>query len=235
MGSLGKGLFLVVCVILILQAAASRALSIVEQDVPGPELRKMPMQLDGRTALGELNLDPTVAEALKPDDYILRDYGDGAGGASVNVFVAYFKSLQYNYGPHSPRICLPGSGWLTRSASVASLEIPGRAESIPINEFMMERASERIVVVYWYQNDRDVWAEEYRAKLKLLPNLLRYRRSDVSLVRLVMPVHGEGWNDRLATCLKFAQRLFPVVNERFAAADKLLSEGHSSDVPPSSY
>ena len=225
----------VVCLILLMQAAASRALSIMEQDVPRPELRRLPMQLDRWTAWGEQSLDPAVAEALKPDDYILRDYVDHAGGASVNLFVAYFKSLQNNYGPHSPRVCLPGSGWLMRSSSIAALEIPGRAESIPINEVVMEKASDRILVVYWYQNDRDVWAEEYRAKLKLLPSLLRYRRSDASLVRLVMPVPGEGWNDTLASCLKFTKVLFPMVAERFAAADKILSERHSIDVPPRGY
>lgn len=235
MGSAGKGLLVVVCLILLMQAAASRALSIAEQDVPRPELRRLPMQLDRWTAWGEQNLDPAVAEALKPDDYILRDYVDHGGGASVNVFVAYFKSLQNNYGPHSPRVCLPGAGWLVRSSSIATVEIPGRAEGIPINEVVVEKASDRILVVYWYQNDRDEWAEEYRAKLKLLPSLLRYRRSDASLVRLVMPVPGEGWNGTLATCLKFTKVLFPVVAERFAAADKVLSDRHASDVPPGGY
>jgi EpsI family protein len=218
-----------------MQAAASRALSIAEQDLPRPELRTLPMQLGRWTARGELSLDPGTSEALKPDEYILRDYVDEAGGRSVNVFVAYFKSLQNSYGPHSPRVCLPGSGWLTRSSNLASIDIAGRAEGIPVNEFVMERASDRILVIYWYQNDRDVWAEEYRAKLKLLPDLLRYRRSDVSLIRLVMPIRGEGWNDTLATGRTFTKLLFPVAAERFAAADKVLAERHSSEVPPRGY
>ncbi len=124
---------------------------------------------------------------LKPDEYILRDYADPRGTPSINLFVAYFKSLQNKYGPHSPRICLPGSGWLITSSKIINLPVPGRPGGIPVNQFTMEQSSQHILVLYWYQNDRDVWAEEYHAKLRLLPDLIRYRRSDVSLVRLVVP------------------------------------------------
>ena len=122
---------------------------------------------------------------LKPDEYILRDYADPRGRPGINLFVAYFKSLQNKYGPHSPRICLPGSGWLITSSKIINIPVPGRPGGIPVNQFTMEQSSQHILVLYWYQNDRDVWAEEYHAKLRLLPDLIRYRRSDVSLVRLV--------------------------------------------------
>jgi len=234
MGSTGKGVIVAVCLILITQAAASRALSVAEQDIPKPDFRRLPMQLDKWTASIEESLDPDTLHALSPDDYILRDYVADAGGPPVNVFAAYFKSLQNTYGPHSPRVCLPGSGWLVRSSKIGSVEIPGRGEAIPINEVVMEKADDRILVLYWYQNDRNVWAEEYRAKLTLLPDLLRHRRSDVSLVRLVMPVHGDRWDGTLATGLTFAKALFPEVTARFASAAQLLSEQTASHTPGSS-
>jgi len=212
-------LFLGVCLILILQAAATHALSITEQNRPLPELYRVPTQLAKWNAAGEQRLDTTVAEALKPDDYILRNYVDPSAGVSVNLFVGYFRSLQNSYGPHSPRVCLPGSGWLIEWSNTSSVAVPGEAHGIPVNEYVMEKANERIVVVYWYQNDRDAWAEEYHAKLKLLPDLIRYRRSDVGLIRLVAPIGGDGPQATLAHCLDFTRLVFPVVAERFAATN----------------
>ena len=141
-------------------------------------------------SFGRSTLEPAVQEYLKPDSYILRDYANSASGSAVNVFVAYFKSLQSGYGPHSPAVCLPGSGWLVRERTILNISVPGRGAAIPVNKFLLEKAGQHILVLYWYQNDRNVWAEEFQGKLRLLPDLIKYKRSDVSLVRLVQPLRG---------------------------------------------
>ena len=160
-----------------------------------------------------------MLEYLKPDSYVLRDYGNKADNSSINLFVAYFKSLQNSYGPHSPRVCLPGSGWLIRSSRIRPLPVPGRAEGIPVNEYILEKNEDRILVLYWYQNDRNVWAEEFKAKLTLLPDLIRYRRSDVSLVRLVEPMRGEADGPTVAQCQEFARLIFPSLTDSLRKGD----------------
>ena len=55
------------------------------------------------------------------------------------------------------------------------------------------------------------------AKLRLLPDLLRYRRSDVSLVRLITPLRNPTPDAELASCLEFTKRLFPLVSEHLAS------------------
>jgi hypothetical protein len=73
--------------------------------------------------------------------------------------------------------------------------------------------------LYWYQNDRRVWAEEFSAKLTLLPDLIRYRRSDVSLVRLVTPL-GAGENTvELDQAQQFANLIFPSLAENLRNGD----------------
>lgn len=216
MNSAKWGVLVPVCLILILQAAASRILSIPEETLPIPQLRTLPMQLEEWKTSGEQSLEEGVIEYLQPDDYILRNYVNEAKGASIGLFVAHFKSLQSSYGPHSPRACLPGAGWLIASANTALVEVPGRSQKIPVNEYVMEKAGNRIVVVYWYQNNRDVWAEEFHAKLRLLPDLIMYRRSDVSLVRLVSPTEA-GTQDKFRNCLQFTKLLFPLLAERFSS------------------
>ena len=211
------GLFAAGALILVFQASASRMLKIDESKIGLPGLHELPWNIDKWRASGEQSMDPAVVAYLKPNEYILRDYASVRGGAPVGLFVAYFKSLQNVYGPHSPRICLPGSGWLITNSKVASFAVPGRASGIPVNQFTMEKGAERILVVYWYQNDRDVWAEEYHAKLRLLPDLIRYRRSDVSLVRLIVPLNGSTLEKELANCREFTRDVFPLLAEHFAS------------------
>jgi hypothetical protein len=107
MGSMSKGLFFTACFIFVMQAAGSRMLSISERNLPIPGLHQLPLEFGQWKATGEQTLERNVTEFLRPDDYILRDYGNEGAATSINLFVAYFKSLQNTYGPHSPRVCLP--------------------------------------------------------------------------------------------------------------------------------
>src|SRR5579871_2914750 len=122
-----------VCLILALQAGASRILDISEQQIGTPGLRGMPAAYGPWKLVGEQSLDATTVAYLKPDEYILRDYAAPRSASTVNLFVAFFKSLQNNYGPHSPRICLPGAGWLVSSSKTMKISVPGRTDPIPVN------------------------------------------------------------------------------------------------------
>jgi EpsI family protein len=205
--------------ILAAQGAVLRVLSIPEKGIVVPRLDRMPGEFGGWKTVSEDALDPAVQEYLKPDSYILRNYGNAASGGGVNLFVAYFKSLQSGYGPHSPAVCLPGNGWLVRERNIIQISVPGRDAAIPVNKFVLEKAGQHILVLYWYQNDRNVWAQEFQGKLRLLPDLIKYKRSDVSLVRIVEPVQGDDAGQALADCKQFATLIFPSLSEDFRRAD----------------
>ena len=209
------GIAAAVCLILAFQAAAMRSLTINEDQIAVPGLHQLPTQIDTWKASGEQFMDATTVAYLKPDEYILRDYVDERSGSSIGLFVAFFKSLQSQYGPHSPRICLPGSGWLVSSSKVINLPVAGRAEGIPANEFTMEKSNQRILVLYWYQNDRAIWSDEFYGKIRLVPDLIRYHRSDVSLVRMISPLQESTPQGALNNCVRFTQRVYPFLEERF--------------------
>lgn len=202
------------CLLLVFQASASRMLNIGERNLAIPGLHQVPMELGPWKAAGEQSLDQSIVDYLKPDDYILRDY---AGDAPVNVFVAYFKSLEKTYGPHAPRICLPGAGWLETSSKISYLNVPGPMKSIPVNQLTYEKQDSRILVLYWYQNDRNVWADEFWAKLRLLPDLIKYHRSDVSLVRLITPIRGVTPEAELRDSSELARLVFSDLAQRFGS------------------
>jgi len=206
-----------VVVILAAQGAALHVLSIPEEHLTIPQLDNVPNQLGDWKTVDADSLDPAVQAYLRPDSYILRDYSNSSTGNTVNVFVAYFKSLQSGYGPHSPSVCLPGNGWLVQDRKVLDFSVPGHAP-IPVNKFLMEKGGQHILVVYWYQNERNIWAEEFQGKLRLLPDLIKYKRSDLSLVRLVEPLPSEGAEQAFRDCRQFANLIFPALSEAFQKA-----------------
>ncbi|SRR5581483_5107605 len=206
-------------VILAAQGAALHVLSIPEKSLVIPQLTKVPTQIGDWKSSSEMALDPGVQEYLRPDSYILRDYASAGPASPVNVFVAYFKSLQSGYGPHSPSVCLPGNGWLVRQNAIVNIPVAGREAAVPVNKFVMEKADQHILVLYWYQNDRNAWAQEFQGKLRLLPDLIRYQRSDVSLVRLVQGIPSSDASQELPRLEQFAQLMFPVLAENFRHAD----------------
>ena len=208
-------IFITVCAILLLQAGAARMLSLSERTLSLPGLHQLPFDFGDFKAIRENTLEPAVLEYLRPDEYTLRDYVNAREGTEVNLFVGFFKSLQSTYGPHSPRNCLPSSGWLQRSWKISRLAVPGSSEGIPVNEYVLEKSGQNILVLYWYQNDRHVWAEEFRAKLTMLSDLLRYRRSDVSLVRIIVPMTGPTWDRELSIGAEFAKLSYPSLVDHF--------------------
>lgn len=202
------GLLLAITVVLVAQTTALHMLAIPEVDLRLPDLHALPLELGRWQAASEGSLEAAVTAYLRPDEYILRDYLDKSSGSSINLFAAHFKSLQNSYGPHSPRVCLPGAGWLIRSSKISTLPVTS-TEAIPANEFSLEKSNDRMLVFYWYQNDRRIWAEEFQMKLYLLPDLVRYRRSDVALVRVIAPVRAASHEQERTDSLDFIRTMFP--------------------------
>lgn len=210
---------LILTVILSAQIAGSYVLTIAERPLQNPGLQELPAQIGTWALTEEQPLEPEVAAYLRPDDYIQRGYLSKEPDSSVSLFVAYFKSLQNSYGPHSPRACLPGSGWLVHLWQVVGMPVPDSRAMVPINEYVLEKNGQKILVLYWYQNGRRVWAEEFQVKLHLLPDLLREHRSDVSLVRIVTTLSaGTTVDAALRQTMSFAHNLYPLLVQRFALA-----------------
>ena len=201
--------------ILGLQLAGAYALTRGERPPASPELGALPHEIGAWTLAGEQAMDPAVVAYLRPDNYIDRDYQGGAA-PRINLLVAYFKSLKSGYGPHSPAVCLPGAGWMAKQAEVIQLSVPGPLKEIPVNQYVLEKDKQNLLVLYWYQNDRRIWAEEFRAKLFMLPDLLRYHRSDVALVRIITPLDIDALAGTKARLAEFVRLMFPLLAAQFS-------------------
>jgi EpsI family protein len=138
----------------------------------------------GNWAGRDVGVPPDVIKTLGPGDFLLRDYsGDSIGDPAVDLFIAYFPSQRAGDTIHSPKNCLPGSGWLPLEASKVRISLPGQ-QPFWVNSYVVGRGIERALVLYWYwAHDRAV-ASEYRAKFYLLYDSIRLNRSDGSLIRV---------------------------------------------------
>ena len=130
-------------------------------------------------------ISDSVREVLGESDVLSRTYDDGHG-QPVGLFVAYFRSQTRGQTMHSPKNCLPGSGWMPVESLYATISTPAGPQVV--NRYIIQRADRRAMVLYWYQAHGRVIASEYWAKFYLMWDAARLHRSDGSLVRIVTPI-----------------------------------------------
>ena len=87
-------------------------------------LAEVPTAIGDSVLAREIAIDQDQRDILRADDYLSREYA-GSGGRRASLFVAYFLSQRAGQTPHSPKNCLPGSGWNWSVADTIPLTSPG--------------------------------------------------------------------------------------------------------------
>ena len=152
---------------------------------------------------------PDVVEAIGADDYINRVYSGGT--PPIALYIGYYKDQRSGDRVHSPKNCLPGSGW--EPIRSAQIQI-GSAEGRPVfvNEYLVEQGSRRAMVLYWYQTRQRIIASEYWAKYWLVVDGLTHRTTDGTMVR-IWTTAADGEDSARARATDFASRVYPQVAE----------------------
>lgn len=151
-----------------------------------------------------------VLEKLQLDDYLLRQY-QSSGGKVLALYIGYYKSQREGSTYHSPKNCLPGSGWEILSSE--TLTIPGLSVGeVRINKILIQKGLDKQLVLYWYHDRGRVIASEYWAKIYLVWDAIIRNRTDGALVRIVVPL-GANPEEALQYGILFMTRLFPVLSE----------------------
>ncbi|NLI14905.1 MAG: EpsI family protein [candidate division Zixibacteria bacterium] len=110
----------------------------------------------------------------------------------VDVFIAYFTSQKYGSSIHSPRNCLPGSGWIIGSIKKTPWTLESR--SFIINKMIIWREGRRFMVYYWYLTRNGEIDSELGLKFDLIKNSLLGKATDGALIRITAPL-GAGLSD----------------------------------------
>lgn len=207
--------FSLAATLIALTAILLQARSRIEVIPPHLPLSAFPSQLANWDS-NEIVQDQKTLEVLGPGDFLERVYQDPAQKLPyVDVFLAYFPSQRAGETPHSPQHCLPGSGWSPEENVRISLAPPGHAP-FPANRYVIAKADQRRLVLYWFwAHDRGV-ASEYWAKFYLVEDAIRMNRSDGSLVRLVTPMFPGETPDAAQ------QRIFPFTSAVVSLLDNYI-------------
>jgi exosortase D (VPLPA-CTERM-specific) len=156
-------------------------------------------------------LDPDTERTLALDDYLLADYfqQDGEG---VNLYVAYFASQRKGDSLHSPKNCIPGSGW--QISEIRELNSTVLGEGQVLNRVVIKKGAAKQLVYYWFDEQGRDFANEYWARFYRLANSIIENRTDAALVRLVTDVRSdESEQDADRRLRSFMKVALPPLNE----------------------
>jgi len=129
-----------------------------------------------------------ILGALKPTDYLFREYVDNKG-KKVSLYIGYHGGGKNGGEIHSPKHCLPGSGWYEVSTRKSVLSIPGG--TINLVKAIYQKGESKEVFLYWFQvQDRSI-SDEYTLKMAEIVNSALYRRRDASFIRVSVPIDSD--------------------------------------------
>lgn len=197
--------------VLVIQATLFYAASRGERVPHSQPLDLFPAQLGNWRETQNHPVEQEIRDQLKADDMLNRAYQDSQSRAAVDLFVAYFKTQRTGQAPHSPKNCLPGSGWEPEATGFLDVAVNGQPRPIRINRYVVSHGDEKSVVLYWYQSQRRVIASEFSAKFWLVMDSIRYHRSDTALVRVTVPVFNNDEEGATRQGVAFVQTLFPAL------------------------
>jgi EpsI family protein len=203
----------IVVVLLIGAFATRQALGAPPAVVTAEPLTQFPESIGGLKGT-HIGLAADVLKVAAVDDYLNRSYADADRG--VGLYVGYYQRQRQGEALHSPLFCLPGSGWQPTATRRVTLESSGGTPAT-VNELIVERGLDRMMVLYWYQTAYRVTASEYHRKLFLMTDALTTRRTDVALVRVMTRINfrdeaGEAAARALAH--PFAAQVLPEIEKR---------------------
>ncbi len=198
----------VLTVVLLLQAAAFYGFSRGEQVPAAKPLVDFSLSTPDWLPVKDQPLDQETLDILKADDTLSRVYRNIQTNAMLDLFVAYFSTQRTGKTPHSPKNCLPGSGWVPSESGTIQISVHGQPAPLVVNRYVVSRGQTQSLVLYWYQGHGRVVASEYQAKLFTVLDSIRYHRSDTSLVRVVVPVSETEPESASRAAISFVQALF---------------------------
>lgn len=172
-------------------------------------LDTFPTHVGDWVLLRDIPLEKDVIDVLKSDDTLQRMYINPRTNQYAWLFIAFFKTQRTGQSPHSPKNCLPGSGYEPLLNDRAMLEVPGEAKPIKVNRYVVEKGTDKDAVLYWYQSHGRIVADEFAAKFWSVADAMRYHRSDTALVRISVPVAGNDTDTAINAAYDFTRTIFP--------------------------
>jgi EpsI family protein len=152
-------------------------------DALAAPLETIPPSIAGWTQTGSGQLSARVLSKLLPTSYLSRGYQKGS--QQMGLFIAFYAQQRAGESMHSPKNCLPGSGWEIWKQDSAL--IPVKGNEFRVNKYSIQNSGQRMLIFYWYQSGRRIIASEYLGKILLVRDALMDGHTAGSIVRIDLP------------------------------------------------
>ncbi|OLN29436.1 EpsI protein [Desulfovibrio sp. DV] len=177
----------VILAMVFLSAAACVGL---RRDTPAPlarPLSQFPTTLGHWRMIAQEHFTPETVAFLRPTDYLARRY-EGPNGERIDIYIGYHDAAQASGPVHSPKNCLPGSGWIELSTSQRSVKLAGKEEQVA--QALYGKAEEELLFLYWFVVRDSILSSEIGLKVAEVANALRHGQRSAAFVRISLPARN---------------------------------------------
>ncbi len=160
---------------------------------------------------GETNrFSQAVYDNLGVDDSVLINYKND-NEDTISMYVGYYESQKQGEIIHSPKNCMLGSGW--QPIYISEIDISLDSRKISVMKMIVEKKSQKMVVLYWYQSGNRAIANEYIQKIYFIYDSIRYDRTNAAFVRFTSPVLSDDYENAVQVLERFIKKTIPILDD----------------------
>jgi EpsI family protein len=150
-----------------------------------------------------------VLSVLKPTDYLSRNY-EAPKVRRIGLYIGYHDGGKESGEIHSPKNCLPGSGWQQVSTERMNLNTP--LNKISLIKAVYQKGEIREMFLYWFQVQDKTLSDEYSLKLAGITNSIFHGRKDAAFIRISVPFDVDE-HEAAEAGVRFIQDFYPLIRE----------------------
>lgn len=151
-----------------------------------------------------------VYDKLGVDDSILINYKND-NKDSISMYIGYYESQKQGEIIHSPKNCMLGSGW--QPIDISEVDISLGTGKIPVMKMIVEKHSQKMVVLYWYQSGNRAIANEYLQRIYFIYDSIRHNRTNAAFIRFTSPVMGDDYERVIQLLENFIKKTVPILDD----------------------
>lgn len=144
------------------------------------------------------------------DEYLLVDYFHEK--KMIQIYIGYYKSQKKGDLIHSPKNCLPGSGWHIESAKPDKIVMDQLRKDLNITRLKLSKPGRSVIAYYWFNSRGRVISNEYMQKFWLVFDSIIKRRTDGACVRIVSPI-AETEQESIDHLKAFINSAYPIIKD----------------------
>lgn len=186
------------------------------------DFQNLPLVIGDWQCQAPERMDVKAEANLGVTDYLICVYRNAALQKEVGVYLGYHESQVREGGGgggerviHTPKHCLPGSGWDIIQSGTLTLDMAGLPERpAEINRFVIAKQNQRQVVYYWYQSQGRVTGKDWLKALYLFWDRATHHRTDGALIRFTVPLDKSSQPAEVDAAFEsLAQAMLPLLGE----------------------